>query len=216
LKKNLLLENRNKYETPLEAIHYGFEFGVERKGLRLSLGIQNTTIAEHYNFDETQVAVDSILGVTHLLLVPNGDTIPLMGMIPETTTTKNKINIYNTYKMIDIPFSIGYHQTFNEKWTASIDATFIANISLKTEGIIANELAQEVDIKAEQNNIFKSNVGLSYQLGLSIERTFFEDRVALSFSPSFRFFPKDFTVEGYGVSQKYVLVGGSVGLRYGF
>lgn len=213
---NVLLQNRNQYESPLEASHYGISLGVEYKDkFRFLSGIQQTVIAERFKFNETLTAVDSIIGVQVLRINFAGDTIPIMGDIPRTTTNKNQIKVYNTYKMIDIPVTIGYHYTFKEKWNVGVQAGVLVNISLKTKGGIPDEMLQEVNIETNQSNIFKSKVGLSYHVGLSVGRSF-SDKIELNFSPTVRFFPKDFSVQDYGISQKYILVGGNLGLRYRF
>ena len=213
---NVLLQNRNQYESPLEASHYGISVGVEYKDkFRLSSGIQQTVIAERFNFNETLTAVDSIIGVQVLRINFAGDTIPIMGNIPRTTTTKNKLKVYNTYKLIDIPVTIGYHHTFKEKWNMGVQAGVLVNLSLKTKGGIPDEMLQEVNIETNQSNIFKSKIGLNYHLGVSIGRSF-SDKIELNFSPTVRFFPNDFSVQNYGLFQKYTLVGGNLGLRYRF
>lgn len=213
---NVLLQNRNQYESPLEASHYGISIGVEYKDrFRFSSGIQQAVIAERLNFNETLTVVDSIIGVKVLRLNFVGDTIPIMGNIPRTTTTKNQLKVYNTYKLIDIPVTIGYHYTFKEKWNVGVQAGILVNISLKTKGGIYDKMLQEVNIETNQSNIFKSKIGLNYHLGVSIGRSF-SDKIELNFSPTVRFFPNDFSVQNYGLSQKYFLVGGDLGLRYRF
>ncbi len=213
---NVLLQNRKEYETPLEASHYGISLGVEYKNkFRLSTGIQQTVISERFDFNETLTTVDSVLGVQILRLNFDGDTIPIMGNIPRTTTIASQLKVYNTYKMIDIPVTIGYHHTFKEKWKVGVQAGVLVNLSLKTKGGIPDETLQEVDLKTNQNNIFKSQVGLNYHFGLSIGRSFL-NKLELNFSPTVRFYSNDFSVQDYGISQKYTLVGGDLILRYRF
>ncbi|MFK7773900.1 MAG: hypothetical protein AB8F94_17245 [Saprospiraceae bacterium] len=213
---SVLLQNRTQYESPLETSHYGISIGVDYKNkFRFSTGIQQTIISERFDFNETLTAVDSILGVQILRLNFAGDTIPIMGNIPRTTTTKNQLKVYNTYKLIDIPVTIGYHHTFKDKWKVGVQAGVLVNLSLKTKGGIPDEMLQEVNIETNQSNIFKSKVGLNYHFGLSIGRSFF-DKVELNFSPTVRFYQNDFSVQNYGLSQKYMLIGGNLGLRYKF
>lgn len=210
-----LLNIRDKYETNLEASHYGVALGLQHTaGFRFSLGLQSTSIAERYQWAETLSEVDSILGVQVLRINLDGDTIPIMGMIPQTTTTEGVKDIYNTYRLIDIPIRIAYQRSFG-KWNAGLELGVLANISLKTAGIIPDEKLEDVDIKTQQSSLFKSKIGLSYQIGLVVSRSI-SDHFELSFSPTVRFIPKDFSVSEYGLSQKYSLIGGNIGLHYRF
>ncbi|MEM9820566.1 MAG: hypothetical protein AAF985_05820 [Bacteroidota bacterium] len=213
---SVLLQNRAQSERPLEAMQYGLSFGLQhRSGLRFSLGIQHTSIAERFEFTETRTAMDLIEGVLTLRINTLGDTIPIMGMLPRTTTTTTQIEVYNTYQLIDIPLSIAYYHAFNEKWVLGLEAMIAANLSLKTAGSIVDENELELDIKSNQSTLFRSRVGLNYQFGLAVERML-SDKLALSVAPFIRIFPKDFSVSTYAIAQKYTLLGGRLGLMYRF
>ena len=212
---NGLLQIREKYESTLEASHFGLLFGVQHSsGLKFSLGIQKTAIAENYELKGIHEVIDSIMGVQILRINLYGDTIPIVGMIPQTTTTIGNKNIFNTYRLIDLPIIMGYQHSFN-KWDAGIQLGVLANISLKTEGIIPNELLEDINIKTQQSSIYKSNIGISYYVGLSLSRSVF-DNFKVNFSPFMRFYPNSFSVRTYELSQKYSLIGGNIGMLYQF
>lgn len=215
--RSVLLEKRLQHETPLEATHYGFSLGVEPyKGFRVGIGMQHTSIAERYYSNATEVTVDSVWGVATLLVNAPGDTIAIMGLIRERTTTKTEHTVYNTYRLIDIPISIGYHHEFYGQWKAGIEAGLFANIALKTKGIILDENSESINIGTEQSSIFKSKVGLGYQVKLSAGRSFYDNKIDLTLSPVIRVYPKSFTIDNYDVSQKYTLIGVNLGLSYRF
>ncbi|HFC00392.1 MAG TPA: hypothetical protein ENJ53_06260 [Phaeodactylibacter sp.] len=212
---NEWLNIRKTHETSLEAIHYGALFGIRHEsGLGLSLGLQKTRIAERYNMTGTQMKIDSIEGIELLRINLMGDTIPIEGVVAQTTTTTRNKKIYNNYSLVDIPILVNYQWSFG-KWKAGIEAGVLANISLKTSGIIPNEIFDDVDIKANQSSLFKSKIGMSYQLSL-MGSYLLGNNWEIQAVPSFRFFPKDFSVNENNISQKYRLLGGNLRLRYQF
>lgn len=212
---NELLQIRQDYESPLEALHYGLAFGLQHQsGFRLSLGLQQTTMTERYQFDETHIVIDSVMGIQVYRVHPRGDTIPIMGMVPRSTTTIYNKDIYNTYRLLDIPILLSYQYPLG-KWQLGLEAGALVNLSLKTEGIIADENFEDVDIEGRQSELFKSKLGLNYQFGLSVSRRLF-DRFDLRLAPTLRYFPTDFSVASYELSQEYLLLGGNLGLRYNF
>lgn len=212
---NDLLNIRKNNEYTMEASHAGLLIKFKtRKGIYFSSGIQRTAIAERYEYNDTQISVDSVLGVKTLRVNLTGDTIPKMGMIPETTTLDLEKKIFNTYQLFDIPFFVGY-ETRNKNWQFGIEAGILANISLETEGIIPNETFEDINIKNEQDEIFKSKVGLSYHLGLTASKKI-HGNWWFTIAPSLRVLPSDITKETYGLSQKYTLFGARVGVRYNF
>ncbi len=205
---------RNAYEAPLEASHYGLSFGIRHQsGFRASIGIQKTAIAEKYELKDSQVVIDSILGVKIIRIDLEGNPVPIEGIIPRTTTTEHNKKIYNTYELIDVPISIGYGKVFGN-WRAGIDVGILLNLSLNSEGLIPDEWLQDIDIKADQDQWFKSNIGVSYQLGLSMSRMI--NRFEVGVSPSFRYFPNDFSAQENQIAQKYTLISGNLKIGYRF
>ncbi len=210
-----LTQLRNDSETSLEFHQYGLQFSINHtSGFGLITGIQRTAIAERMDYTETTVEVDSIMGVQYVVNKFGEDTIHVMGLLPETTTTIFNKKIYNTYTLIDLPFLLSYQKKL-DKWRAGIQAGIYANISLKTEGQIQEATNSFINIEEQQENVFRSNVGISYHVGVSVSREL-TSNIAVEFSPYFRHFPTDFSVDAYGISQKYSLFGGKLGLSYRF
>ena len=179
--------------------------------------MQLTSIAERYkNYSTTAETVGDVFGVQYLSYGLGNDPVEIMGWISQTKTTEYKKEIFNTYRMIDIPVLISYNRSFGEKWQVGIQGGIFANLSLKTEGIIPTATLNDYHLdNNDGNEIFNSNVGLSYHLGLNFKRKL-SKRWELSFSPAVRYFGNDFANDNYGLSQKYVLLGGNVGLNFRF
>lgn len=209
-----LAQLRQNTEKSLETIQLGFLFNWqhEKTGLELTSGINYTQINEKFEYRNNQMTVDSIQGVEAFYRNVNGDTIAIMGMIPQTTTATIHKRHYNKYRMIDVPLLLGYRREFGN-FSIGAQAGVFVNLNLQTSGrFFANE-TEDIDIDNEE--IFKTNVGLSYYFGATIDYQLTK-KWAISASPNFRYFPNSFSEASYGISQKYSLYGVNVGLRYSF
>ncbi|MFK8006507.1 MAG: hypothetical protein AB8H03_09055 [Saprospiraceae bacterium] len=217
---NTLLQNRKNYETPLETSQVGVNFSYkilnkEKYNLEITSGLQLTSIVEQYKNYSSTISEKDVEGVEFLSYGLGTTPIEIMGFVTETTTTEIQKEIYNTYRMIDIPILISYNRSCGEKWQVGIQGGIFANLSLKTEGIIPDVELLDIDLENNDLNIFKSNVGLSYHLGLNFKRRLSQNW-ELSFSPAIRYFRNDFANDNYGLSQKYILFGGNIGVNYIF
>ncbi|MFK7774597.1 MAG: hypothetical protein AB8F94_20830 [Saprospiraceae bacterium] len=217
---NTLLQNRETYETPLETSQVGVNFSYkilnkEKYNIEISTGLQLTSISERYKYFNSTISEKQIEGVEFLSYGLSTTPTEIMGLITQTKTTEIKKEIFNTYRMVDIPVLISYNRSFGEKWQAGIQGGIFANLSLKTEGIIPDVELLDVDLANDDFDIFKSNVGLSYHLGLNFTRKLSKNW-ELNISPAIRYFGSDFATDDYELSQKYVLFGGNIGINYRF
>lgn len=208
-----LFQLRKNSETSLETSQLGVQLTlIHSSGWEISSGIQRSSIAERLDFNQTKVETEMVEGIVHYRTNLNGVLEAVYGLVPLTRTTVTKKKIYNQYELYDIPILIAYHQSIG-KWKIGLQGGILANISLRTRGQVIQENLESTNIGIEQNTIFKSKIGLSYQMGLSIRRTI-SPRMELSFSPTFRYFANDFTIKNYGLSQKYWLMSGAFGITY--
>lgn len=217
---NTLLQNRENYETPLETSQVGISFSYqlldkEKYNLEISTGLQLTSIAERYKNYSSIITEKEIEGVEFLSYGIGTTPTEIMGFVTQTKTTEFKKEIYNTYRLVDIPILISYNRALGKKWQAGIQGGVFVNLSLKTEGIIPDTELIDVDLASDEPNIFKSNIGLSYHLGLNFKREL-SKQWELNISPAVRYFGNDFANENYSLSQKYILFGGNVGVSYKF
>ncbi len=206
---------RRESETLLEAIHYGVRGKLTHKsGFSFSTGGQYTVLSERYDNNNLEIEADSIEGVIKRIIQLNGDTVDVIGLMPRTTSYDYEKQIYNRYKMIDIPFIVGFEGRMNE-WSLGIQAGVFVNLSLKTSGQIRNTQTTDLNIGENQADIFKSKVGLSYYGGVYIRRALSQN-LDITIVPHGRFFAKDFNVADYAVKQRYSLIGVEAGLSYRF
>ncbi|MEM6967219.1 MAG: hypothetical protein AAF573_20825, partial [Bacteroidota bacterium] len=159
--------------------------------------------------------LEYLSGTKFLRINLSGDTIPIEGMVEQTTTSSFNKRIYNTYSLLDIPILVGYETYIGDKWKIGIEGGVLANLSLQTEGTIPDMELNDINLEDNQDQYFKSNVGLSYQVGLSVSRRFWEN-VELSIAPTVRWLPTDFSVSQNPIGQKYTMFGMHAGIRYFF
>ncbi len=208
---NALIELREETEKQLETSHFGLQLNLRHKtGFEISSGLQYTRIVEYFEYFKNITETDSVLGIKYFAVNPNNDTFAVTGMVPHTKTIDIRKRYYNRYTMLDIPLMVGYFKE-NDNWSYGAQAGVFANISLKTEGQFLNDATTTIDIK----DLFESNVGLSYYLGISAGYQL-NNNIEVGISPYFRYFPKNFAKDNYSISQKYTLFGLDVRFRYWF
>jgi len=210
-----VLRLRRASETLLEAIHYGLRGKLtHRSGFSFSTGGQYTVLSERYDNNNLIVENDSIEGIVKRVIQLDGDTVDMIGLLPRTTTYDYEKQIYNRYKMIDVPFIIGYEGGMKD-WSVGIQAGVFVNLALKTSGQVRKSANEDINIGDNQADIFKSKVGLSYYGGIYIRRAL-SPNLDITIAPHGRFFIQDFNVETYDLKQKYALIGLQAGLSYRF
>ncbi|MEO1261372.1 MAG: hypothetical protein AAFZ15_21385 [Bacteroidota bacterium] len=206
-----LFGQRERYEKQLETSHLGVQLTAEHEsGFSLTSGLQFTRMVELYERNEVVEIMDTVIGVAYYSVLPNNDTVPVMGEVPHLTINTLRKRYYNKYTMLDIPLLAGFRYE-NNNWTIGGQAGVFANISINTEGRILMDEIEEQELK----EIIKTNIGLSYYAGLSVGYLLNEN-IEISVSPYGRYFSKSFTKDDYGLSQKYLLVGLDARFRYWF
>ena len=202
---------RENSEEGLEATHMGFEFsGRHISGFNFSFGLTQTQINER--FDTRAITQDSTIvnDVRYLVINLNGDTNRIYGPIPVTTTTDTKYEVYNSQKLLELPFLVGYGKPLG-KWHVGARAGLLVNLSLKRSGTIFNDDGVVTTFKDELPG-YRTSLGLGYQFDLFLERSLGE-RLSFGLYPSVKIYP-NMAESTYQLSDKYTLFGGNIGLRY--
>lgn len=207
----ILLGLRETSEKTLETIQMGLRLNLHLKsGLEFGSGINLTQINERFDYRHSFTTVDSIWGIEAYQITLEGDTVPIYGNIPHIRDTIIRKKYFNKYRMIEIPVMVGFR--FKAQRTIfGVQAGTFVNLSMTPEGRILTSESQEIDINKEQ--VFKTNIGLSYYFGVSIEHPF-NDNFSAYVSPFMRYFPENFAKSSYGLKQQYALYGIDVGVRY--
>ncbi len=205
---------RQNSEEVLEAIQAGLQLHYELPfGLYFRTGLNYSRINEKFERSFTLTENDSIIGIQEIYIDANGDSSTVTGPIPLTRITSYKKRTYNSLTMLDIPLIAGY-RIGAERWAFLVEGGAHFNLSLKSEGnIIAMDGETLIDLAAEDQQVFKTSLGLNYHLGLGVDYNI-TPQLSVGAKASFRFIPKDFTIDRYHLEQRYTLIGINLGLRY--
>ena len=210
------LNLREATESALETIQIGGKVELQhRTGFSISTGIQWSRITEKYSIEEKIIEERLENTLISFSIDMNQDTVNrTYDDILRTRTTTATREGFNRYRLLDIPFLVGYHFK-NEKWSLGLETGILANLNLSTKGFVYNENSQLVDLDANQKNVFKANVGLGFYVGAT-GRVALRDNIQISINPFYRINGGSFTISENLIAQKYSWIGMNVGLRYGF
>ncbi len=205
---------RQASEELLEAVQGEIQLQYELPvGLYFRTGLNYTRINEKFEHAFTEVENDTLVdGIQEIYIDANGDSSMVIGSVPFTRTTSYKKRTYNSLTMLDIPLIAGY-RLGSEKWGLLAEAGAYFNINLQSEGNIAAPDGSLLDLEDSEQDIFRTNLGLSYHLGLGVDYHI-TPQLSLGAKARFRFFPKDFTTANYSLEQRYTLIGLNLGLKY--
>ena len=204
---------RNTFEAPLEALHANLLINAHfPSGFYVSSGVAFTQISEVYSNNSTQSeTVIDPMGIQKRIINITGDTIDVIGPVETTVTSTFSKKYYNTYRMIDIPVFVGYQYDFGD-WKTDFSLGVFANLFLATEGRIPNTPTTDLDLSTNGDDVYRSRVDYSLQFGIGVSKSL-TDKLSLRINPTLRYYSKNFIKENYGLSQKYLLFGGTLGLR---
>ncbi len=208
-----LLNLRSTFEAPLEALHANLLINAHfPSGFYVSSGVAFTQISEVYSNNSTQseIVIDS-MGIQKRIINITGDTIDVIGPVATTITSTFSKKYYNTYRMIDIPVFIGYQYDFGD-WKTDFSLGVFANLFLATEGRIPNTPTTDLDLSTNGDDIYRSRIDYSLQFGIGVSKSL-TDKLSLRVNPTLRYYSKNFMKENYGLEQRYLLFGGTLGLR---
>ena len=190
-----LLDKRKSSEKNLESFQAGININWHHhSGLYLGTGLQYTQINEKFSYyKQTSELFSSLVNLTKI------------------TTTVNK-QIYNRFKLIDIPLHAGF-EFGKEKWKFSAELGVLINLKLKPSGQIFGLNETFVKYNSTDNPLFKRNIGVSYNASLGIGRKI-NDSWTVSAHLGLRYFPNSFNLEAYAIDQKYINSGLKIKCSY--
>lgn len=204
---------RNTFEKSLEALHANLLINAHfPSGFYVSSGVAFTQISEVYDNNSTQTTtVIDPMGIQKRIINITGDTIDVIGPVETIVTSTFTKKYYNTYRMIDIPFFIGYQYDFGD-WKTDFSLGVFANLLLATDGRIPDTPITDLDLSTNGDDVYRSRVDYSLQFGIGVSKSL-TDKLSLRVNPMFRYYSNNFIKENVGLSQRYLLFGGTIGLR---
>lgn len=204
---------RDVSERMLETTQFGLRFSVgHQSGFELTSGVNCTQINELFRYNESVISQDSVDGIQFFVRTLENELDTIYGKVPVTRTTTLNKKYYNKYRMIEVPILLGW-STKIRKVRVGAQAGIFANISTTTSGRVLKNATEDTDVETDE--IYKTNVGLSYYFGISAGYAL-SNNFEIYASPFARIFSESFTKENYGLTQKYRLYGINVGARWTF
>lgn len=197
---------RKMDETFIKAFSVGSRVSmVSSKGLSLRTGINYSEIKERFNF---------VKGTQLITLIKKDAQGNPIDTVQEEVAIVD--NIYNRYKFIDIPLSVGYEIDLVD-FVFTVSGGIGINLMTKRAGYIYGpDLSSKLNLSSAvegNQKIFKDNAGISllasFGLNYKIGRGFM-----LLAEPSMRYYLGSLTDSQYPISQKYIQFGLIAGLRY--
>jgi len=208
-----LLLLRNNLEETLEAVHLNLLLNAHfPSGFFVSSGLSYTKISELYfnNGTITETSTNP-LGLQRQVILSDRDTVNINGPVVSTTSTIFSTVNYNTFQFIDIPVFVGYQHDFGE-WKTDVSLGVFTNILLRSKGRIPNSSTSLLNLETNGREIYRNRIGFSFQFGFGVSK-FLTNNVSIRINPSVRYYSKNLINEDVGLSQKYLLAGGTIGLR---
>ena len=177
---------RRESETNLETIDLGIDLLVKHKsGIYISTGIDYIRSSRKLEYNIENTSVDSIMGISEIFVNPiSNDTTFQEGVIARTTTNFRNKETFNNLHMLNIPIQIGASVNYN-RWSFGIQGGALLNIALQHKGEILESENTFYDLKTDNNNWFKDNLGVSYQASV-LFGYHFTDNFQILGGPSYR------------------------------
>jgi hypothetical protein len=199
-------EESEKYQTAFSA---GMRVSmIADNGLAFRTGINYSRINEKFTyFNGTEVITSIKEEFDNDGNLIGFDTITEIGARYKVT--------HNRLQMLDIPILVGYEVNFN-KLSVSINGGAQLNLISNQRGdILSPQDGTPMSIDSDDPDAypaFKRSVGLGWygSLGIAYQAS---DDLQLLVEPHFKVFPKSFTQEQFGISQRYSSIGISLGIR---
>lgn len=180
-----LLNSREISEFPSVSLLAGFRVAYQLKG-RWSLrsGLLFTQIRNQFEFE--QIPIDPM-------------ETPLL------------IRSSNRIRLLEIPLLATYELP-GKRFRLALNAGPVLNLSTVAKGRhLMPDLQQPINL--EEENIYRTRVGISYQLSLTAVYQLGQGN-SLLIEPTFRSYRSSFTQDDYALSERYWLAGIQFGLRH--
>ncbi|HRQ30542.1 MAG TPA: hypothetical protein PLU49_10745 [Saprospiraceae bacterium] len=186
-------------------------------GLLAKTGIQYAQLNEKFYFVkqnmikiQTQITIDTMFNEDGSYKI-HRDTTTIEVMGEEKLTTNNR------FSMVDVPVIMGYRYA-GSNFGLEFNAGLIFNILNYSSGRIFDESIEPTYYGADGNGYFspfKTRVGLSLYAGVRY-MTGFYGSTQFYIEPNLRYYFNSFSNSDYPLSQKYLVMGISSGMKYFF
>ncbi|MEL7421961.1 MAG: hypothetical protein AAFN81_03170 [Bacteroidota bacterium] len=178
---------------------------------QLRTGLGYTQINTQFSLNETQVRIDTFLGVQTIVFNPNGTADTILGPVLQTETIERERRIYNSFRQWELPILVNYEATLGQL-SVIAEAGVRLRLSRTWEGQVIMNQEDRVE-PWENQDWYRINIGVGLQAGLHLGYEL-SQQLQLRAGATVRYTPTDFSTEQVGFKEGYQLGGLQLGLRY--
>lgn len=175
----------------------------------------NQTNVKFYNRKED--VIKNTLRIVETTLIDNisGDEYTQIDTFIDQEIGVTETASLNTFKQIDIPLHIGYRLPVSRVFDLAVSAGVVVNLKTFSKGYIVDSsgVPYEFTNQANTDNLFKTQVGLSYTGRFNLETEIYPD-LYLNGGLNLRYTGGNFNSVSNTVNQRFFNVGLGVGMRY--
>lgn len=208
------IERKDSTETTQLSYSAGFRISTSLSDrLFLKVGLQYSQINERFQLRTINERKLVTTITTRRIVIAPGDTL-----LVSDTSTFEQIGFLvktrqNRYRRIDVPVQLSF-EFGNDQLRFALNGGAIFNIYSWNKGEMldtANSAVSPINIK--HTKVYKTNVGISLQGGISIIKPITE-YTELFAEPYFRYSLSDMTSNNAGFTQRFNTAGINLGFRY--
>ncbi|MEO0727662.1 MAG: hypothetical protein AAFZ63_24175 [Bacteroidota bacterium] len=206
------ISRRVATETVLDAWSTDLTVGYNwHQNWQVRAGLGYTQINTQFSLNETQVRIDTFLGVQTIVFNPNGTADTILGPVLQTETIERERRIYNSFRQWELPILVNYETSLG-KLSLIAEAGVRLRLSRTWEGQVIVNQEERVE-PWEDQDWYRTSIGVGLQAGLHLGYEL-SQQLQLRAGATVRYTPTDFSTEQVGFKEGYQLGGLQVGLRY--
>jgi hypothetical protein len=213
-----LVQKRKDSETILEGTSIGAFIGFSLKGgLSIEGGAEYNSINERFDWQKTvRDTIGQTVVLSYLLNAP-GDTTRFSDTAYVVRNTIDSRKIYNHYRSIYLPISVGYEFKNKGKWKPYIKGGIALNLRFRQKAEIYDlsgvPTSYESNTSPAANYPFKTKLSIApfVNIGTSFLLT---PRMELFGELRYFHHSKKITNDSYPIGQGYKLLGANLGVRF--
>ena len=202
-----------------ETLQLGFSGGarvslVTPSGMILKSGLMYAQINEKFEYSTETIVSESEMPIMDTIINGPADTTFLSGVVTVTQVENQVAKSYNQYRMVDVPFLIGYGIE-KGKFNLELNTGVLVNVLFRQRGRILDPSLNPVVITDNAQNYFNKTIGLSVYGSVGLV---FRTGVDWAFivEPNVRYQFNPITKSTYPIIQKHLTAGLYLGGRYYF
>ncbi len=210
-----LISERDLTESGVPSFSFETGLGYDfYNGLFVQTGISYNQINIKFYHRQEDIINNITSIIIDTLFNPQGEVVS----INKDTSVYQEIGVQeltvnNSFKMLDIPISVGYSYPLTDKIHLRASAGLIFNMRTRSRGYMVDSNGEPYEYGRNDNDLFKTKWGLSYSGALDLE-TIINDKFSFNAGLNMRYFSKNINVSTNAVDQRFFNLGIVAGVKY--